>query len=63
MEFDWQLERGVNSFSHAGHPVETGVVEKKGKVIGTMGQESQLYSYELELHEKRPRICAVRSLS
>jgi len=63
MEVRWQLERGVYSFSHAGHPVETEVVEKKEKEIGTMGQESQPYSYELELHGKRPRICVVRSLS
>jgi len=59
----WQLERGVHSFSHADHPVETEVVEKKEKVIGTMGQEIQLYSYELELHGKRPQICVVRSLN
>jgi len=43
--------------------VETEVVEKKEKVIGTMGQESQPYSYELELHGRRPQICVVRGLS
>jgi hypothetical protein len=55
------LWEGVGSLSHADHLVEIQVAWR-GKVIGMMGQVNQPYSYELELHGKRPQLYVARSL-